>query len=123
LLENAAMAIEKGRYELALTAINKKLATSPQNARAHFLLGEWHRRAGRDPDTSNRALAAYRESTRLDPNFPDPHRELGLLLRAQSVRGEASVELERYLSLNPNAPDAPIIRGYIEGLKKPENSE
>ena len=121
LLENAAMGIEKGRYELALPAISKKLAISPQNARAHFLLGEWHRRAGRDPDASYKALAAYRESARLDPNYPDPHRELGLLLRLQNVRGEACVELEHYLLLNPNAPDAPIIRGYLEELKKSEN--
>ena len=123
LLENAAMAIEKGRYELALAAIKKKLTTSPQNARAHFLLGEWHRQGGRDPDASNKALTAYRESARLDSNYPDPHRELGLLLRVQNVRREAWVELEHYLSLNPNAPDAPIIQGYIEELKKPENSK
>jgi predicted Zn-dependent protease len=123
LLENAAMAIEKGRYELALAAINKKLAASPQNARAHFLLGEWHRRAGRDVDASNKALASYRESARLDPNYPEPRREIGLLLRLQNARGEARVELERYLSLNPNAPDAPIIQGYIEELKETDNSK
>jgi len=123
LLENAAMAIEKGRYELALAAVKKKLTASPQNARAHFLLGEWHRRAGRDVDASDKALAAYRESARLDPNDPDPHREIGLLLRLQNARGEARVELERYLSLNPNAPDARIIQGYIEELKETESSK
>jgi predicted Zn-dependent protease len=124
LLESAAMSIEKGRYQVALAAINRKLATSPQNAKAHFLLGEWHRRGeGGNPDYPKKALAAYRESARLDPDYPQPHRELGLLLREQNAPGQARVELERYLALDPNAPDAPIIRSYVEELKKAESRQ
>ena len=119
LLENATLDMARGRFKLALSDIQKKLLLSPQDAKAVFLMGEWHRRSGLgNEEAEKKAIAAYRESVRLDPDYPDPHRELGLLFRARDLREEAITELERYLKLNREGADAPIIQGYLEDLRK-----
>ena len=72
-------------------------------------MGELYRRSGR----ADEMIAAYLHAAELDPNYADPHRELGLLYRAQSRPEQARAEFEKYLQLNPKAIDAGIIRGYL----------
>jgi len=120
LLDNAALDINLGRLKTARAAIEKHLKRHPQTSRAHFLMGEVHRRSGPGDPYIQRAIAAYEEAARQDPNYFDAHRELGLLYRAQGDGRQARAEFERYLSLSPTAADAPIIRGYLKEL---ENSK
>lgn len=62
------------------------------------------------------AMDAYREVVRIDPDRPEGHRELGLLLRGMGEHEEARVALHRYLELENEAIDRPIIEAYIEEL-------
>jgi len=119
-LDNAMLDIEIGRLQTARTAVERQLKRRPQASQAHYLLGEVHRRSGTEPSNAERAASEYREASRNDPSYPPPHRELGLLYRAQGSSSQARVELERYLVLSPGAADAPIIRGYLRGLESRE---
>lgn len=119
LLDNSLLDLRIGRLKTAQAGIDKLLQRQPNCARAYYLLGEIHRRSGRDEFHVQRARTAYEEAIRFDPNYGDPHRELGLLYRAQDCHKEARVELERYLILCPKAVDANIIRGYLMEMEKP----
>jgi predicted Zn-dependent protease len=120
LLDNAALDIDLGRLKTARTAIEKHLKRHPHTSRAHFLIGEVHRRSGPGEPYAQRAVAAYQEAARQDPSYSHAHRELGFLYRAQGLGQQARAEFERYLTLNPTAADAPIIRGYLKELENPK---
>jgi beta-barrel assembly-enhancing protease len=118
LLDNARLDLAIGRFKIAQECINRNLHRSPQNARTHFMLGEFYRRSGHDSRHVTQAIAAYLETARLDRTFPEPHRELGFLYWKQNLSDQARAEFDLYVSLSPEAVDAPIVRGYIEELKK-----
>ncbi len=109
LLDNAVLDLRIGRAGTARAAIEKYLKRKPDSARAYFLMGEVNRHGLDDL----RAIAAYQEAARLDPTYAEPHRELGLMYRAQGRAKDARKEFKKYLSLNPGAADAPIIKGYF----------
>jgi predicted Zn-dependent protease len=119
LLDNAALDITLGRLKTARNAIEKHLKRHPQASRAHFLVGEVHRRSGSGDLYIQSAVAAYQEAARQDPTYADPRRELGFLYRARGAREQARTEFERYLALSPKATDALIIQGYLKELEKP----
>jgi beta-barrel assembly-enhancing protease len=118
LLDNAALDIRLGRLKTARTAVEKHLKRHPQTSHAHFLMGEVHRRSGSGEPYAQRAIAAYQEAARQDPSYSHPHRELGLLYRAQGLRQQARAEFERYLTLSPTAADALIIQSYLKELER-----
>jgi predicted Zn-dependent protease len=118
LLDNSLLDLRIGHLKTAQAGVDKLLQRQPNCARAYYLLGEIHRRSGRDESHVQRAIGAYKEAIRFDPNYGDPHRELGLLYRAKNWPKEARVELERYLALCPKATDSNIIRGYLSGMEK-----
>ncbi|HEY1269845.1 MAG TPA: M48 family metalloprotease [Candidatus Binatia bacterium] len=115
LLENALLDMNLGRMRLAEAVVEKHLRREPDSARGHFTRGEVFRRMGRLED----AAAEYVRAAALDSGYADPHRELGLLYRAQSRSNESRAEFEKYLALSPKALDAPIIRGYLQDAETP----
>jgi predicted Zn-dependent protease len=118
-LENTAMDLEIGRFETAKWVLEKHLARWPTSPRAQFLLGSYFRKSsGSGEIRITQAIAAYREALRLNPDFAEANRELGLIYRAQGDVRRALEELRQYLSLRPEAMDAPIIRGYVDELQK-----
>ena len=119
LLDNAVLDINLGRLKTARTAIEKHLKRHPQTPRAHFLMGEVHRRSGPGEPYIQSAIAAYQEAARQDPTYANPRRELGFLYRARGSHDQARTEFERYLTLSPKATDALIVQGYLKELEKP----
>jgi predicted Zn-dependent protease len=115
LLDNAMLDLNLGRLKTARAAIEKHLSRDAKSAKGHFTFGELQRRSGE----AEKAEKSYREAARLDATYAEPHRELGLLYRAENKPGEARAEFEQYLQLNPKAVDAGIIRGHIAELSKP----
>ena len=53
--------------------------------------------------------------TKLGGEPAETHRGLGLIYRQYEQLPEAKVRFERYLELAPTAPDAMLIRSYVEG--------
>ena len=113
LLENAYMELRLNRFEEARRSIDRHLAGNPGSPRGHFMRGEWWRLKG---GADEEALQSYETAIRLDSRFPEPYRETGLLLRKRQETEPARAALQHYLGLVPNAPDAPIIRGYLNAL-------
>jgi predicted Zn-dependent protease len=114
LLMNAGLDLNMGRVNTAQAAIERHLQRQPRSARAYQLLGEAYRRGGTDEVHVQQALKAYHMAAEIDPQYPEPHRELGLLYRAQKSVEQAREEFGLYLKLNPKATDAPIINGYLK---------
>ncbi|MGQ0577666.1 MAG: M48 family metalloprotease [Betaproteobacteria bacterium] len=119
LLDNAVLDINLGRLKTARVAIEKHLKRHPRTARAHFLMGEVHRRTGPEELHVQSAIAAYQEAARHDPTYAGPRRELGFLYRARGANDQARIEFEQYLILSPQATDALIVQGYLKELEKP----
>jgi tetratricopeptide (TPR) repeat protein len=118
-LENVAMDLEIGRFATAKLVLERHLGRWPLSPRAHFLLGSYFRKSsGSTGSYTMQAIAAYHEALRLNPAFAEASRELGLIYRAQGDAPRALEALRHYLSLSPEAVDAPIIRGYIDSLGK-----
>ena len=101
LLDNAALDIQR------------HLLRNPRSARAHFLRGEIIRMSPDEGETTAKAFAAYRKSTSLPDTPGEAYRELGLMYRSMGRNNEATAAFRQYLSANPGAADAPIIRSYI----------
>jgi predicted Zn-dependent protease len=122
-LVNAELDLSLGRLNTAQAAINKHLEHQPGNARAYYLLGEVHRRGGTDDAHIQNAVKAYSQAVSNDPQYPEPHRELGLLYRTRINDEQARREFGQYLTLSPKAADAPIIKGYLKELTQEERIE
>jgi tetratricopeptide (TPR) repeat protein len=79
----------------------------------HYGLGNRYAHQGRFED----AVIEYKQASRIDPGFPLPHRALGAIYAALGNRALSLLSYETYLSLDPAAPDARIIKENI--IKKP----
>jgi beta-barrel assembly-enhancing protease len=118
LLDNADQDIEQGRFRTAEMAVQKHLAANPMSYRGHYIRGKLITQLNKGPESSGLAMQAYKLSVSLNPNYPLPHRELGLLYIDRGQRGMALYEFNQYLMLAKNPVDGPIIRQYINALSK-----
>lgn len=122
LLENADLSLVAGYRDQALRDAHRHVQARPDSIDAHLLLGRLHksrisRRHERMP-----AMDAYREVVRIDPNRPEAHRELGLLLRGVGEHEQARSALRRYLELDNEAVDRPIIEAFIQEIASSSKS-
>lgn len=123
--ENAYEDIRAGRFKLAQRQLDRVLAITPKDPVAHLYAGDLHRlqaqRARTPADKESEAklaLASYERSVELDGTMPEPYRQLGLLYYQQKESAKARAAFEKYLALNPKAPDAQRIKGYIVELER-----
>ena len=123
--ENAALDIQAGRFPLAKKQLERALKASPKDAIAHLYDGELHRlqsqraKSVAERDTETRmARESYEQSAALDPAYPDPFRQLGLLYYQQKEPAQARAAFERYLALKPDAADAKRVREYLGELER-----
>ena len=52
------------------------------------------------------ALTSYQKAAELDPTYPTPHNDIGILLEEEGRLQDAEQSYEQALVLNPNYPDA-----------------
>jgi predicted Zn-dependent protease len=109
ILLNAALNIKAGRFKIAEQDIWTYIDRQNKSAEAYFLLGEICTQNETDTDTP-KAIEFYSYAIDLDPNYPHPYRELGLIAFKEGRMDEAEKYFTAYLDLAPNAID----RGYIE---------
>lgn len=119
LLDNARMDLAMGRFGWAMQSIERFLKREPRSATALYDLGEVYRKRNEDGDQP-KAEKQYHLAIQYDPSYPPSYRGLGLIYLKQGHREKARAELQRYLSLAPQAHD----RGFIEQyLKEPDSSK
>ncbi|NOZ25270.1 MAG: tetratricopeptide repeat protein [Nitrospirae bacterium] len=107
--------MDAGRLEEAIEVYEEILKTSPENSDVRVDLGTCYRNSG-DPE---RAAAEYQKALRYDPGNPHAHRNLGIVLAYDLGRiEEAITELETYLRISPDVPDAEQVRQAIKELRE-----
>lgn len=111
-LEIAGLDLKAGRYESALRGADKFLYITGGDAKGHFLRGETLRQRNGTGD-GDQAVEEYRRAISSNAFYPEPYRALGLIHYKKSEKVEARKYLEKYLALNPGAPDRPYVEGYI----------
>lgn len=108
--------IRRGQYEESLVLFDRMLKRQPDDFQALYARGEVYRlRAGND-DLQRSIDDLTRVTVATQPPL-ESFRALGLVHKQRADAASAARAFEQYLSLAPNAPDAPLIKSYIAELK------
>ena len=120
--DDAALNIDYGRLELAQQQLIQVMESLPNDPEVHYQFSRL-RRAQADADQAAapgllaEAQMALREAIRLEPDFAEAHRDLGLLAYDDEDYPTACLAFYHYAELAPDAEDAEEIDGYLQGLK------
>lgn len=117
LMINAKLDLKERQFVRMRDALNRYIAVHPENAEAHFLLGESYRSENPLGPDFTAPQAAYRAALEQDADYAPAYLELGMTQRIAGRNDEARAAFEHYLRLASDAPDAGIVRGYLEGLQ------
>ena len=117
LLINAKLDINEQQYKRAREALLKYIQVRPHDAEAHFLLGETYRRQSPSGPDFTRSMVAYDQALEQDSGYAPAYKEIGMAYRIQGQSNDARQAFQDYLSRAADAPDAGIIRGYLESLQ------
>jgi tetratricopeptide (TPR) repeat protein len=108
------MLMDSSHFQEAINAYQKALELDTKKVDVMVDMGTCYRGIG----MSDRAVEEYRKAIAINPRHLYAHRNLGtVLLFDLGNKKEGIKELEEYLSLSPNAPDANQIRQEIARLK------
>lgn len=113
ILDNASLDLKAGRFHTASAGVGKYLRSSPNDPRAHYLMGEIHRQRAASGDVA-RAIEEYKLAISLDPFYPDPQEAIGIVYFKMGRKELAKRHLEACLSLAPETPDKAYILGYLK---------
>jgi predicted Zn-dependent protease len=123
--DDARLNIDMGRLALAEDELRRVREWMPEDPETHFQKGRLRlaQLAGeKSPEAQERlrteAEDSFREAIELDGDRPEPHRELGLLLRDRQDLHGACVQLRRYRQLDPEAEDRDRIDGLLAEMGK-----
>jgi Tfp pilus assembly protein PilF len=109
LISEAVHALENGNTANAKTLVQRALAASPDNVKAHTL-------AGILADRENNLQIAERHfasAVKLSPQTPETHNNYGAILLKQNRLANAKREFTTSLQLNPNQQSALVNLGQI----------
>lgn len=98
--------------ERTLHLLERLRKAGPEEADLGHYAGETLRLRGAEGDTVE-ARAAYNDAIRIDPAYAKAWRGLGMLERGSGNDGAARAAFQYYLELNPEAPDAAFLQGYL----------
>jgi predicted Zn-dependent protease len=116
-LDNAKLELQIAWYERAASALQRYIERYPNEAEAHYLLGEANRQQ-LDSDHDKKAEEQYRNALSIDPGHFNTHKMLGIMLFKAGDKAAAQEHLEKYLTLNAKAADRGYIEKYIAACKQ-----
>lgn len=105
--------IQRGQHDESIALFGRMIQQEPTRADALFARAEVYRLRA-DKNDLDAALGDYQAAVGVGSEPPATHRGLGLVYRARGQRMEAKASFQRYLELSPKAPDAPMIKSYME---------
>ncbi|WBY02193.1 M48 family metallopeptidase [Ramlibacter tataouinensis] len=108
--------IRRGQFEESLVLLGRMLAIRPGDPQALFARGEVHRQRDGEGDLE-RATQDLRAATAAERAPAEAFRSLGLVLRRRADPAGAATAFEHYLAQAPDAPDAALIRQYLNEVK------
>ncbi|MEJ5309496.1 MAG: tetratricopeptide repeat protein [Anaerolineae bacterium] len=102
-IEDIQAQMDAGQYTAARGALEKLVATDPQNAEVHFMLGLTYFNLGEYP----KAQASFAQAMALDPQRAAAvHHNLGVLAYQTGEMETAVTEFKAALAADPNDPDS-----------------
>jgi cytochrome c-type biogenesis protein CcmH/NrfG len=108
------ISMDSSRFYEAIGAYQKALALDEKNVNVRVDLGTCYRSIGK-PD---KAVEEYRKAIAINPNHINAHRNLGIVPAFDLNDKKGAIkQLEEYLRLSPQAPDAVQIGQLIEKMK------
>ncbi|HZO88369.1 MAG TPA: tetratricopeptide repeat protein [Chthonomonadaceae bacterium] len=93
--------LDTSNFTGAQRTLEGVLQRSPDNARAHYMLGWAIIRKSRAPDAVEKALGHFREAAHLEPDDAEAYSEWGKLLLQTGRTAEAVQVLSKAWELNP----------------------
>jgi predicted Zn-dependent protease len=106
--------VKRGQREESLALLGRKIASSPAAGEYLYARAETYRLRGNEGDL-DAALADYLAAAG-NAGPAESHRGLGAVYRARKQMPEAKASYQRYLELAPAAPDAAMIKSYLEEI-------
>lgn len=107
--------VRRGQHEESLVLLTRALGRGSQQTEYLYARGEVYRLRGAQGDLES-SLADFKAAAALGGEPPQTHRGLGLVHRARKELPDAKASFQRYLELEPQAPDALMIKTYLEEL-------
>lgn len=103
------------RYGEAVPILRKALAKNDQSAVGHYFLGQALANLGLFEDAEKELLASLKLG---NEEMKEAHRILAIIYASRGAKKQAADELEAYLKLAPNAPDAEKLKEKIRQLRE-----
>jgi Putative Zn-dependent protease, contains TPR repeats len=103
------------RYGEAAPILRKALKKNDQSAVGHYFLGQALANLGLFEDAEKELLASL---TLGKEEMKEAHRILAIIYTSRGARKQAADELEAYLKLAPDAPDAQKLKDKIRQLRE-----
>ena len=103
------------RYGEAVPILRKALAKNDQSAVGHYFLGQALANLGLFEDAEKELLASLEFGKE---EMKEAHRILAIIYASRGSKKQAAGELEAYLKMAPNAPDAEKLKDKIRQLKE-----
>jgi len=104
------------RYGEAAPILRKALAKDDQSAVGHYFLGQALANLGRFEEAEKELLASLELGKE---RMKEAHRLLAIIYTSRGAKTQAVAQLEAYLKLAPDTPDAEQLRATIRKLKEP----
>jgi len=103
------------RYGEAVPILRKALAKNDQSAVGHYFLGQALANLGLFEDAEKELLTALKLG---NEEMKEAHRMLAIIYASRGANKQAADELEAYLKLAPNTPDAEKLKEKIRQLRE-----
>ena len=107
--------IKRGQHEESIAMLTRMIEGRSADPELLAARGEVFRLRANDGDF-DQAISDFRAATALGGEPPETHRGLAMIHRKRNEPELARMSFERYLEMVPDAPDAPMIRRYVEEL-------
>ena len=104
--------VRRGQHEESIALLTQALGRGVQQSEYLYARGEVYRLRAKEGDRAS--LADFKAAAAAGGEPPQTHRSLGLVHRARKELPEAKASFQRYLELDPQAPDASMIKTYLE---------
>lgn len=103
------------RYGEAVPILRKALKKNDQSAVCHYLLGQALANLGLFDEAEKELVVSLKLGKE---QMKEAHRILAIIYSSRGVKKKAAKELETYLQLAPDTPDAALIKEMIRRLKE-----
>jgi predicted Zn-dependent protease len=105
--------VKRGQHEESIAFLTRALARGAHQAEYLYARGEVRRLRAREGDLAA-ALEDFQAAVSAGEAPPQIYRSLGFVHRERKDLAQAKASFQRYLELDPQAPDAAMIKTYLE---------